>query len=138
MELEVLHHQKKISEVIDFGALDLYLIEPGILVSEYKADFEITMEFALMVNDRVALLTDGKAVPHLFVACPGLSVTREVREWGGSETAVRYSLSTAIVCNQLAHRIIGNFLIKVQKPPRPTRMFSEMHEAIEWLKTTIQ
>lgn len=126
------------SEVVSLGNLDLYVIAPGIVVSEYKGDFELDLEFAQKVNTEIGKLTEGKAMPQLFVACPGLSVSREVRDWGITETANKFTLSSAVVCNLLAHRIIGNFIIRVQKPPRPTRMFTNFPDAIEWLTTFIQ
>jgi hypothetical protein len=136
--MPLLSEIKIISEVVSFEYLDLYIIAPGIVVSEYKGDFELDLEFAQVVNREVGKLTKGKAMPQLFIACPGLSVDREVRDWGVTEIANRYTLSSAVVCNLLAHRIIGNFIIRVQKPPRPTRMFSNFPDAIEWLTSSIQ
>ena len=127
-----------ISEKIEYDVLDLYMIHPGIIVSEYKADFELELEFAQEVNRQIGKLSQGKAMPQLFIACPGLSVSKEVREWGVTDSANKYTLSSAVVCNLLSHRIIGNFLIRVQKPPRPTKMFTNYEDAIEWLTATMQ
>lgn len=127
-----------ISSKVELDVLDLYIINPGIVVSEYKADFELDLDFAKEVNRQIGILTNGKAMPQLFIACPGLTVTKEVREWGVTKTANQYTLASAIVCNLLSHRIIGNFLIKVQKPPRPTKMFSNYVDAVEWLTSSLQ
>ena len=127
---------KVISDVIEYNELNLYVIAPGIVVSEYKADFEL--DFALEINSKIGELTKGKAMPQLFIACPRLSVSKEVREWGVTEVANQYSLTSAVVCNLLSHRILGNFLIKVQRPPRLTKMFSSMNGAIDWLCASIQ
>jgi hypothetical protein len=126
------------SDIIHYDVMDLYIIEPGIVVSEYKAEFELDIDFAIEVNKQVGILTNGKALPQLFMACPGLSVSKEVREWGVTELANEYTLSSAIVCNLLSHRILGNFLIKVQRPPVPTKMFNNVDDAIVWLKASIQ
>jgi hypothetical protein len=136
--MSLLEKTNIISEVVSFEYLDLYVIAPGIVVSEYKGDFELDLEFAQRVNEEIGKLTNGKAMPQLFVACPGLSVSREVRDWGVTDIANQYTLSSAVVCNLLAHRIIGNFIIRVQKPPRPTRMFTNFPDAIEWLSTFVQ
>lgn len=127
-----------ISTKVEYDVLDIYMIHPGIVVSEYKSEFELDIEFAKEVNQQIGILTNGKPMPQLFIACPGLSVSRAVREWGATEEANRYTLSSAVVCDLLSHRIIGNFLIRVQKPPRPTKMFSNQEEAIEWLIGTIE
>lgn len=134
-------HQKKhqiTSDIIQYDVLDLYVMEPGIVVSEYKAEFELDIDFAIEINKQIGVLTDGKALPQLFIACPGLSVSKEVREWGASELANEYTHSSAIVCNLLSHRILGNFLIKVQRPTVPTKMFNNVDDAIIWLKASIQ
>lgn len=136
--MEMLQQIEIISDKIEYDVLDLYMIHPGIVVSEYKAEFELDLDFAKEINRQIGILTKGKAMPQLFIACPGLSVSKEVREWGVTNTANRYTLTSAVVCNQLSHRIIGNFLIKVQKPPRPTKMFSKYEDAIEWLTASIQ
>lgn len=127
-----------LSKKVEFDVLDLYLIHPGIVVSEYKADFELDLDFAKEVNRQIGILTNGKAMPQLFIACPGLSVSKEVREWGVTDSANKYTLTSAVVCNLLSHRIIGNFLIRVQKPPRPTKMFSNFKDAVEWLTASMQ
>lgn len=136
--MSLLEKTNIISEVVSFEYLDLYVIAPGIVVSEYKGDFELDLKIAQHVNKEIGKLTKGKAMPQLFVASPGLSVSREVRDWGVTEVANKYTLSSAVVYNLLAHRIIGNFLIRVQKPPRPTRMFTNYPDAIEWLSTFVQ
>ena len=74
----------------------------------------------------------------MFLACEGLHVTKQVREWGTSALANRYTSHAAVVCDQLAHRIMGNFVIKVQKPFRPTRMFNSVDKAVEWLESSLQ
>lgn len=136
--MESLQHIEIISDKIELDVVDIYVIRPGIVVSEYKADFELELDFAKEINRQIGILTKGKAMPQLFISCPGLSVSKEVREWGVTNTANKYTLSSAIVCNLLSHRIIGNFLIRVQKPPRPTKMFSKYEEAVEWLTASIQ
>jgi hypothetical protein len=35
--------------------------------------------------------------------------------------------------NFLAQRIIGNFFLRVNKPPMPTKLFTSPHEAMNWL-----
>ena len=98
----------------------------------------VKIDFAKEVNRQIGILTNGKAMPQLFIACPGLSVSKEVREWGVTDSANKYTLTSAVVCNLLSHRIIGNFLIRVQKPPRPTKMFSNFEGAVEWLTASMQ
>lgn len=132
------HNLNVISDIIALNGLDIYMVEPGILVSEYNEAIVLDIHLAKQANVAIARLTQQTAVPHLFLACPGLVVTKEVREWGATDLALKYTLATGIVCNQLSHKIIGNFLIKVQRPPKPTKMFSSVKAAHDWVKTFLQ
>ena len=38
-----------LSKKVEFDVLDLYLIHPRIVVSEYKADFELDLDFMIGV-----------------------------------------------------------------------------------------
>ncbi|UKN03362.1 hypothetical protein K6119_07515 [Paracrocinitomix mangrovi] len=129
---------KVCSDIHDLGGVLVYMIEPGILVSEYYEDIELNLPLAKKINELAAELTGGKAVPQLFLACVGQTVTKEVRDWSAAELSNKYTLCTAVVCNTLAHKIIGNFFIKIQRPPRPSRMFATIGEAKEWVLTFIQ
>lgn len=126
------------SEIHDLGGVRLFRIEPGIIVSEYYGNVLLDMELADKISRHICRLAEGEAVPQLFIACEGLNVTKQVREWGTTSLANRYTSLSAVVCDQLAHRILGNFVIKVQKPFRPTRMFTDPEAAIEWLRSKFQ
>jgi hypothetical protein len=130
--------RKITSEIYDLGGVRLYSIEPGIIVSEYYKDIVLDVHLANKIQHQICRLSGGEAVPHLFVACEGLIVSKQVREWGTTSLANRYTSLSAVVCNELAHRILGNFVIKVQKPFRPTKMFSTPESAIEWLHSKLQ
>lgn len=126
------------SEVHDLDGVLVYLIVPGIMVSQYYKDVELNLELALQIDQIAGELSKGEAMPHLFLACVGQTVTREVREWGATPEGARYTLCTAVTCTSLAHKILGSFFIKVQKPQRPTKMFNDVESAKEWLIGQIQ
>ena len=126
------------SEIHDLGGVLVYTIEPGIMVSQYYEDVVLDLPLALQIDELACQLTGCKAVPQLFIACLGQSVTKEVRDWSASPAATKHTLCTAIVCTSMAHKILGNFFIKVQKPPRPAKMFSKIEESKEWLISFIQ
>ena len=125
---------KPASKPIHFkDRLFLYQSKEGIIVSEYYGDFELDLDLALEVKSKIGELTGGKRAPQLFIASASLSVSKEVREWGATEDAYTFSSKSAIIGHTLGQRIIANFLIKVQRPPRPTKLFSTIDEAVKWL-----
>lgn len=103
------------SEIFDLGGVLVYSIEPGIIVSQYYEDVELDIDLATEINRVVGELGGGLAYPQLFIACPGQTVTKEVREWSAEEFSNQYTVCTAIVCNSLAHKIIGNFFCEDPK-----------------------
>lgn len=45
-----------------------------------------------------------------------------------------YSQADAFVIHSVAQRILGNFYVRVFRPERPTRFFTDQAEALKWLK----
>lgn len=122
------------SEIISRGALKIYMLEPGILVTECVDEVHIDMHTALEIHKIGSELIEFKNVANLVLASPGLTTTKEVRDWGASEKANEFNLATAVVTKTLPVRMIGNFFIKIQNPPRPTKLFTSSDEAVSWLR----
>lgn len=62
----------------------------------------------------------------------GLTIEKEAREKGTNPEFQKFTLASAIVQDSLAHRILGNFVIKVQRPAVPTRLFTSTEDALKW------
>ena len=59
--------------------------------------------------------------------------TREVLRHHPQMLAVR--AAGAMVVNNLAHKLIGNFFMRFDKPPYPYNVFMDYDEAVKWLKS---
>ena len=127
--------EKKTTEIIHLEDVDIFMLSPGILVSHYKNETVLDMELTLQIQKAMGEIAGGKVHPHLFIACPGMTATKDVRGFGSSKVSYKHTTVSAIVCNSMAHRILGNFFIKVQQPPKPTKLFNEIDPALKWLKT---
>ncbi|MBL7897809.1 MAG: hypothetical protein JNJ99_04685 [Crocinitomicaceae bacterium] len=62
----------------------------------------------------------------------GLTIEKEAREKGTDPDMQKYTLASAIVQDSLAHRILGNFIIMVQRPTVPTKLFTSTADALKW------
>ena len=62
------------------------------------------------------------------------SVTREAREYFAGEKASEVAKSIAIIVSSPVSRVIGNFLIGLNKPSYPIKLFTKVKEAEDWLK----
>jgi hypothetical protein len=69
----------------------------------------------------------------LIVFNQGANASSEVRN-KFAETRSDFKLAEALVVNSLPHRIIANFVFKVQKPRHKMHVFNNEDEALIWLK----
>lgn len=80
-------------------------------------------------------LTDNGCAPLLHLMGKYTSITKEAREYGGTNEATKHSKAEAYVLESLSQRIIGNFYLKFNNPQVPTRFFNNSRGAEIWLKT---
>jgi len=109
------------------------LIEENILRIEYKPDcFVDIQEYEENLQAYKKLIKEEK-VYLLTIAPPGASVSLEVRNKFSTRERSSFKIAEAFVISTSAHRLIANFVIKVQKPKHPLRFFGFEFEAMEWL-----
>ena len=111
------------------------LAEDGIMHIHIKGGSEIELEDAVLIVEALGKLGGGKKYP-VFIDCGEFSsVDKEARVFSTSPESNIYTLADAIAYDTLAHKLIGNFYIKYNKPSVPTQIFPSKEEAIKWLKT---
>lgn len=64
-----------------------------------------------------------------------IASANEVRDYAAKHPDAGKIRACGIVCNSLSVKIIINFFLKFNKPVFPTRMFTSMNEAKEWVGT---
>lgn len=121
------------SEIIELEYARFYRTKKDVIVSEYTKPIKLDIEISKEVNKITGELCNHKPSNQLFIACIGMEADRETRKWGLTEEASQYTLKSAIVCDSLAHRIIGNVLINMKGFPSPTKMFADIETAVKWL-----
>ena len=57
----------------------------------------------------------------------------ESRAFSASEEGLKYTMADAMVFNSMAHRLMANFYLKFNKPSRPSKAFTSIESAREWL-----
>ncbi|HEY1038642.1 MAG TPA: hypothetical protein VGF30_04515 [Bacteroidia bacterium] len=120
---------------IDHPIFSLQLRSDGIVQMNTGPDAYFTIKEAREYVEALEQITEGK--PHLILKIPGLhaSVDSETRMYVATPEALRFSLAEAVVVNNIAQRILGNFYIKFDKPPVETRLFDTVEDAENWLAT---
>jgi hypothetical protein len=113
----------------------LYLRADGIIYVSISPEKEETVELAKKMVIKMGEMLNHKQAPILFkhqdFALPG----KANRDYWATKEACPYSKAEAFIINSIALQLIANFYLKINKPERPTKMFTHEEEAIKWLKT---
>lgn len=118
---------------VDTPEAEIKLRSDGITHVHYKTNVVIDADTQLSMREIFKELAPGKKLKYIFSAETGVTFTKEARE---NSVAVDSPIAAyAIIANNLAYRIIGNFYLKVNKPLVPYKLFSTADEAIEWLNS---
>lgn len=56
----------------------------------------------------------------------------EAREWGANRPKGVTSVSDAMVIRGMAQKMIANFYLKMNRPSRPTKFFTDLNSAVNW------
>lgn len=119
--------------MIETSVAYITLIEEDILRIEYKPDVYVDLpqyEENLVVY-RQLMKTDRAFIVTLVH--PGAEMSLEVRNQFSSKERSAFKVSEAFVISTLAHKIVANFIMKLQKPQHNVEVFSTEEKAIEWL-----
>lgn len=115
---------------LDF--VDVSFYAPDLVIYRYHPNIHLTWEMVVELANQTNAMIGYKPCYMCAVIGQGLTIEKEVREKGSTPEMLRYTKASAIVQNSLAHRILANFIIRVQRPIVPTRSFSKVEDAIAW------
>lgn len=108
-------------------------VEDGVFICTYKAG-EVNLEQARqVVKDRLALC-EYQACPGIIVDRGVTKISKEAREYFGSDDGIEGVTAAAVVTNKPVGNMIINFLVRIQKPAIPVKTFTNMDSAKMWLK----
>jgi hypothetical protein len=113
----------------------LSLREDGIVHVFYHDNTILDVPLQLRMADAFNAIANGKKSLFVFEAGENVVVTKEARENALKLEATTPILSSAVVANNLAYRIVANFFIKVQMPKGKYKVVANFEEAIKWLKS---
>jgi hypothetical protein len=120
--------------VIETSVAFISLLDGDILRIEFKPD--VFVEPGDMAENMEAYrkLVGDKKVYLLTIAPATSTLSPEARDLFASPGRSSFKLAEGFVISSLAHRIMANFISKVQKPKHPLRFFDSEEAAMKWLK----
>lgn len=107
-------------------------LEEGIVVAKWKNTFVDLTVAQRAVKYRLEC-TDYTSFPLLSNIKLVKNSTKEARDFLASEIGCEGIIAAAVLIGSPIGSMIGNFFIRISKPLRPTKMFSNEEEAKKWL-----
>ncbi len=126
-------HNDGIIDRIEIAEAIIEIRKDGIMHTHMKLKYEVTLENALNIFEAASSLAKGKPFANLFSTQKLLIPSNEVRDFTASEERNKIVLADAFVIHSLPQKLVGNFYLKFNRPPKPTRLFTNQQEAIKWL-----
>ncbi len=111
------------------------LREDGIVQIDIDHEAEVEVEEVIEGTNYILNALKNHKAPVLFIANEFSIPSKETRDYLAKKESVPYSLADAYVIHSFSQKLVGNFYLKVNKPARPTQIFTNKDEAIKWLKT---
>lgn len=110
------------------------LREDNILHTECLPNTVMTLEEAKESTEISAEMVDHQPLPLLCDLTNVVKMSQDCRKhFAGPEHAETFSKCALIVTNPIS-KIIGNFFLGLNKPLKPTKLFTDEAAGLNWLK----
>jgi len=113
----------------------IFTLRPdGIVQIECRVNTTLGIDEAKLSTSMVQQLIGQEPRPLLCDLTHVVKMTQDCRNhFAGKEHAQVFTRCALIINNPIS-KIIGNFFLGANKPLRPTRLFTNVEDGIQWLK----
>ncbi len=125
-------------EIITTRVVEVCYVElrsDGIVHSHTSAHVDFNIESLKKFTAVMGEITNHKQAPLLLTLDEFAIPPGDTREYWAKKDSCPYASAEAYITSSLGHKLIGNFYLKLNKPHRPTQLFTDINEAVKWLKT---
>lgn len=112
-------------------------LENGIVTGTFKLDAYDLETVKEMVDIRLNA-TNGKSYPTIANIISIKKIPKDARDFFASEEGCKGITAAAILIDSPIGSMIGNFWITINKPLRPTKLFTDVSEAKKWLSVYVE
>jgi hypothetical protein len=109
-------------------------LEDGILRGYYKENVRITAEIARTIVKERFEYFDRKSFPALIFDNGVKSIDKEARVYFSSPEGIIGLTAACLVLKSSFSMVLGNFLLKLNRPIIPVRIFTNELSALKWLE----
>lgn len=117
---------------LDIGPMIYRLYEGRIFHAIVKKGEKVSMEMTVKGYDFLDKHGGGRFY-NIYEFESFAEMDPEVREWAAETSGNNYTYVDALVISNLAQKIIANFYLKFNKPASPTKIFTSVDKAYEWI-----
>lgn len=125
----------KLVKEINIDYANVKLFSPALVRMEITADLVITSEEAKELNEIIGELSEGKEIAFMLLANDATQFDSSAREFSASEEGFKYKKAEALVVRTLAHKLIAELYLKINKPIKSSKAFTNEEDAVDWLLT---
>lgn len=123
---------------IEIDCANIFLIENDITVIRYKNDYHVELKDVKEVEKTFIELNGDKPIYCLMDSSNRFNnYTVEAQQYLSHKASIvkrRQLQCSAVIINNLPHRLLAQFFSKFYKPSFPMKIFSNENEAIDWIK----
>lgn len=115
------------------GSFEFFEDDRGFYYLRTAEGEDIKAEDVVGANDWVAAHTKGEQKPLLIELAYGSTIADDVQSFL-AKGENRFSTADAILISTFAHKLAATFYLRHYKPKLPTRIFSDVFAALDWLE----
>jgi len=119
------------------SSFEFYLDERQFYYLKLYDGEEFTLENLNEIRTYIQSDYAEQELPFLIELAYGSTVDGEVQEHLATATN-RYSKADAILISTFAHKLLTKFYKRHYKPSKPTRVFQDVFDALEWIDSQNQ
>lgn len=123
-----------LSEVHEFEGYYIFLRKDGIMQLQFEDGFNGDVEHARNMTKTFRKIVPEGRVRVLVIYQEDNTFTKEAREYIASDEVSMVVRADALIIRGLALTIIGNGYLRINKPKRPTRLFTSPDAGLKWLE----
>jgi hypothetical protein len=94
---------------------------------------QISLENVKLQIAAIGELGRGKKYPVLVYSGAGTHIDTETMNYVATEKSNPFALAEAYLISNISHKLLASFYLKINRPSRPTRAFTNEKEALTWL-----
>ena len=108
-------------------------MEDEIMYGVYKKGCIISKDNIDQIIDLRLQFQQGKAYKGMVFVTNIKAITPDARE-AMARRGYDATLKVAVITNSMITNILSNLFLEIQRPPAPTRLFTNAEDALKWLK----